>query len=73
MASGMQTVIYPVNNLASAKKIYTALLGSEPMFDSPAYVGGDGPSCRVFCRAPRCKRMCRRNQRSEEEDRLEYR
>jgi predicted enzyme related to lactoylglutathione lyase len=35
----MQTVIYPVNDVPSAKKIYAALLGSEPMFDSPAYVG----------------------------------
>src|SRR5690348_16282976 len=39
MASGMQTVIYPVTDLDSAKRVYTALLGSPPAFDTPYYVG----------------------------------
>jgi predicted enzyme related to lactoylglutathione lyase len=39
MASGMQTVIYPVKDLDSAKKVYTALLGSPPAYETPYYVG----------------------------------
>jgi predicted enzyme related to lactoylglutathione lyase len=39
MASGMQTVIYPVKDLESAKKVYTELLGSAPAYETPTYVG----------------------------------
>jgi hypothetical protein len=39
MASGMQTVIYPVKDLESAKKVYTALLGAPPAYETPYYVG----------------------------------
>ena len=39
MASGMQTVIYPVKDLESAKKVYTALLGTPPAYEAPYYVG----------------------------------
>jgi predicted enzyme related to lactoylglutathione lyase len=39
MASGMQTVIYPVKDLDSAKKVYTTLLGSPPAYEAPYYVG----------------------------------
>ena len=39
MASGMQTVIYPVKDVESAKKVYTALLGTPPAFETPVYVG----------------------------------
>ena len=39
MASGMQTVIYPVKDLESAKKVYTTLLGTPPAYDSAYYVG----------------------------------
>jgi predicted enzyme related to lactoylglutathione lyase len=39
MASGMSTIIYPVKDLAQAKKLYSTLLGVEPMADSPYYVG----------------------------------
>ena len=39
MASGMQTVIYPVKDLESAKKLYTALLGTPPAYEAPYYVG----------------------------------
>lgn len=39
MSARMQTVIYPVKDLESAKKVYTALLGTPPAYDSPQYVG----------------------------------
>jgi predicted enzyme related to lactoylglutathione lyase len=39
MTSGLKTVIYPVTDLAQAKRIYTALLGVEPYADAPYYVG----------------------------------
>jgi predicted enzyme related to lactoylglutathione lyase len=35
----MDTVIYPVKDLDSAKGIFTALLGVEPYADQPYYVG----------------------------------
>jgi predicted enzyme related to lactoylglutathione lyase len=39
MASGLKTVIYPVKDLASARKLYGTLLGVEPYADQPYYVG----------------------------------
>jgi predicted enzyme related to lactoylglutathione lyase len=36
---GIQTVLHPVTDLEKAKTLYTALLGVEPMADSPYYVG----------------------------------
>ena len=39
MTSGLKTVIYPVKDLASAKKLYGTLLGVEPYADQPYYVG----------------------------------
>jgi predicted enzyme related to lactoylglutathione lyase len=39
MTSGMQTVIYPVHDLAQAKSVYSALLGAAPIVDEPYYVG----------------------------------
>ena len=39
MTSGMNTIIYPVDDLAAAKALYTALLGVEPYTDQPYYVG----------------------------------
>jgi len=36
--SGLKTIVYPVDDLAAAKAIYTALLG-EPHTDQPYYVG----------------------------------
>ena len=36
---GIQTVLHPVTDLDAAKKVYTALLGTEPMADGPYYVG----------------------------------
>jgi predicted enzyme related to lactoylglutathione lyase len=39
MTSGVKTIIYPVNDLAAAKAIFGALLGAEPIADTPYYVG----------------------------------
>ena len=39
MTEGMQTIIYPVSDLAQAKKLYSQLLGVEPYADQPYYVG----------------------------------
>lgn len=39
MTAGMRTVIYPVKDLAKAKELYGALLGTEPDSDQPYYVG----------------------------------
>ncbi len=38
MNRGVRTVIYPVKDIARAKKLYGKLLG-EPMMDKPYYVG----------------------------------
>jgi catechol 2,3-dioxygenase-like lactoylglutathione lyase family enzyme len=39
MFLGLRTAIYPVSDLARAKAWYTNLLGCEPYFDQPFYVG----------------------------------
>ncbi|HET6985173.1 MAG TPA: VOC family protein [Kribbella sp.] len=36
---GIKTVLHPVTDLEKAKPLYAALLGIEPMADSPYYVG----------------------------------
>ena len=36
---GIKTVLHPVSDLASAKAVYSALLGIEPQADAPYYVG----------------------------------
>jgi predicted enzyme related to lactoylglutathione lyase len=36
---GIQTVLHPVSDLATAKGVYTALLGVPPQTDGPYYVG----------------------------------
>ncbi|MET8854390.1 VOC family protein [Amycolatopsis sp. NPDC004625] len=36
---GIKTVLHPVTDLAAAKAVYTALLGTEPVADAPYYVG----------------------------------
>ena len=38
MTSGLRTIIVPVSDLAAAKQVYAALLGSEPVMDEPYYV-----------------------------------
>jgi predicted enzyme related to lactoylglutathione lyase len=40
---GIKTVLHPVSDLASAKAVYTALLGFAPQHDSEYYVGYDVP------------------------------
>ncbi|TNE90745.1 MAG: hypothetical protein EP330_07400 [Deltaproteobacteria bacterium] len=39
MIRGLRTVVFPVDDLKRAKAFYTALLGYEPYFDEPFYVG----------------------------------
>ncbi len=36
---GIKTVLHPVSDLASAKQVYTALLGTAPQTDESYYVG----------------------------------
>jgi catechol 2,3-dioxygenase-like lactoylglutathione lyase family enzyme len=36
---GLRTVIYPAADLAAAKAWYSRVLGAEPYFDEPFYVG----------------------------------
>ena len=38
---GIKTVLHPVSDLATAKAVYTALLGVPPSADAPYYVGYD--------------------------------
>jgi catechol 2,3-dioxygenase-like lactoylglutathione lyase family enzyme len=39
MFQGLRTIVYPVPDLESAKGWYTRMLGFEPYFDQPFYVG----------------------------------
>lgn len=39
MNHGVKTLIFPVSDLAKAKTLYSSLLGVEPAFDTPYYVG----------------------------------
>ena len=39
MIQGLRTVIYHVDDLQRAKEWYSAILGIEPYFDEPFYVG----------------------------------
>jgi len=39
MNQGIRTVIYPVKDIAQAKKLYSKLLGVEPYTDEAYYVG----------------------------------
>jgi predicted enzyme related to lactoylglutathione lyase len=39
MIQGLRTVIYPVADLAEGKAWYSRVLGREPYFDEPFYVG----------------------------------
>jgi predicted enzyme related to lactoylglutathione lyase len=38
---GIKTVLHPVSDLATAKPVYSALLGISPQHDSDYYVGFD--------------------------------
>jgi predicted enzyme related to lactoylglutathione lyase len=35
----MKTILYPVKDLAAAKRVFGAVLGAEPVMDEPYYVG----------------------------------
>ena len=39
MFLGLRTVVYKVSDLGRAKAWYTKVLGIEPYFDEPFYVG----------------------------------
>jgi predicted enzyme related to lactoylglutathione lyase len=39
MTEGVKTIIYPVKDIAQAKKLYSTLLGTEPVMDEAYYVG----------------------------------
>ena len=39
MNQGIQTIIYPVTDIAQAKALFSTLLGKEPYADAPYYVG----------------------------------
>ena len=39
MSKPVQTILYPVSDLASAKALFSTLLGVEPASDAPFYVG----------------------------------
>jgi predicted enzyme related to lactoylglutathione lyase len=41
MTTGVRTVIYPVDDLARARRLFRALLGAEPVVDAPYYVQFD--------------------------------
>ena len=38
MTTGMKTVIYPVNDIAAAKRLYGSLLGVAPSMDEVYYI-----------------------------------
>ena len=38
MTSGIQTIIYPVKDLARAKALFGTLFGAKPYMDQPYYV-----------------------------------
>jgi predicted enzyme related to lactoylglutathione lyase len=39
MAKGIQLIVYPVKDLAAAKRLFGTFLGTEPYADAPYYVG----------------------------------
>jgi len=39
MPQSIEVIVYPVSDLAQAKKLYRTLLGVEPYADQPYYVG----------------------------------
>ena len=39
MTKGISTIIYPVKDIARAKKLYSEFLGVKPYADAPYYVG----------------------------------
>jgi predicted enzyme related to lactoylglutathione lyase len=47
MSEGMKTIIYPVKDIARARKLFGALLGVKPQVDEPYYVGFDAGGLHV--------------------------
>jgi predicted enzyme related to lactoylglutathione lyase len=47
MTHGIKTMLHPVSDLATAKAVYSALLGFPPQHDSPYYVGFDAEGQHV--------------------------
>jgi catechol 2,3-dioxygenase-like lactoylglutathione lyase family enzyme len=41
MLKGLRTIVYPVSDAARAKSWYSEILGIEPYFDEPFYIGFD--------------------------------
>ncbi len=39
MFLGLRSLIHPTSDLATSKNFFTAMLGQEPYFDQPGYVG----------------------------------
>jgi predicted enzyme related to lactoylglutathione lyase len=39
MAQGIQLIVYPVKDLAAAKRLFGTFLGVDPYADAPYYVG----------------------------------
>ena len=39
MSQGMQLLVYPVTDIAQAKRLFSTLLSVEPYADAPYYVG----------------------------------
>lgn len=39
MVKGIRLIVYPVKDIAQATALYTKLLGIEPYFEAPYYVG----------------------------------
>jgi predicted enzyme related to lactoylglutathione lyase len=44
---GIKVVLHPVSDLATAKPLYTALLGGPPQADADYYVGFDAPGQHI--------------------------
>jgi hypothetical protein len=39
MSEGLSAIIYPLTDLSASKKVYSHVLGVEPVMDQPYYVG----------------------------------
>jgi predicted enzyme related to lactoylglutathione lyase len=44
---GIRTVLHPVSDLAKAKAVYAALLGTQPQTDTEYYVGFDASGQQI--------------------------
>lgn len=39
MTNGVNTIVYPVTDLTAAKALFSTLIGAEPEWEQPGYVG----------------------------------